>query len=218
MMKALEAEKVQVLTPQETRTTQVLKAYIKLKGTPLPVLLDTGASVSAISKDLAQKLQLKVEANDEMRVSPLGGNPKVKVIGLVQEAPLSVQHIRTPGTLYVVEGTETILILGTDWFDKYQEDISKGDWDIGNCNLVEHEIHLEHDRPIKSPVRYINPRLADWLKGELQKMKEIRVIRKSCSPYASPITIVEVLRSDGKWKIRLCSDTTELNKVTIKDA
>jgi len=24
------------------------------------------------------------------------------------------------------------------------------------------------------------------------------IIQKSCSPYASPITIVEVLRSDGK--------------------
>ncbi len=77
-------------------------------------MLDTGTSVSAISKDLAQKLQLKVKANDGMRVSPLGGNPKVKVIGLVREASLSVQHIRTPETLYVVEGTETILILGTD--------------------------------------------------------------------------------------------------------
>ena len=127
MVKALEAEKVQALTPRETRTTQALKAYIKLKGTPLPVLLDTGASVSAISKDLAQKLQLKVEANDGTRVSPLGGNPKVKVIGLVREAPLSVQHVRTPGTLYVVEGTETILILGTDWFDRYQADIRRSD-------------------------------------------------------------------------------------------
>jgi len=26
-----------------------------------------------------------------------------------------------------------------------------------------------------------------------------------------------MLRSDGKWKIRLCSDTTELNKATIKN-
>ena len=96
-----------------------MKAYIKLKDTPLSVLLDTGVSVSAISKDLAQKFQLKVEANDGTRVSPLGGNPKVKVVGLVKEASLSVQHIRTPGTLYVVEGTEIILILGTDWFDRY---------------------------------------------------------------------------------------------------
>jgi len=53
MMKALKVEKVQALTSRKTRTTQALKAYIKLKGTSLPVLLDTGASVSAISKDLA---------------------------------------------------------------------------------------------------------------------------------------------------------------------
>ncbi len=56
MMKALEAEKVQALTPRETRITQALKVYIKLKGTSLSVLLDTKASVLTISKDLAQKL------------------------------------------------------------------------------------------------------------------------------------------------------------------
>jgi len=104
-----------------------LKAYIKLKDTSLSVLLDTEVSVSAISKDLAQKLQLKVEANDGTRVAPLGENPKVKVVGLVKKIPLSVQHIRTPGTLYVVEGTKTILILGTDWFDRYQADIRRSD-------------------------------------------------------------------------------------------
>jgi len=56
------------------------------------------------------------------------------------------------------------------------------------------------------------------LKSKLQKIEEIGVIQKFCNPYASPITIVKVLRSDGKWKIRLCSDTTDLNKVIIKDA
>src|SRR6266540_3033678 len=34
--------------------------------------------------------------------------------------------------------------------DKYPEVISKGDWDIGNCNLIEYEIYLKHDRLIKS--------------------------------------------------------------------
>ena len=53
IMKTLKAEKVQILTLRETRITQVLKVYIKLKGIPLPVLLDIGASVSAISKNLA---------------------------------------------------------------------------------------------------------------------------------------------------------------------
>ncbi len=68
---------------------------------------------------------MKVEANDGTRVLPLGGNPKVKVVDLVKEASLSVQHIRIPETLYVVEGTETILILETDWFDRYQADIRR---------------------------------------------------------------------------------------------
>ena len=56
MIKALEAEKIQALTSRKTYITQALKAYIKLKSISLLVLLDTGASVSAISKDLAQKL------------------------------------------------------------------------------------------------------------------------------------------------------------------
>ena len=53
MIKALKTEKVQTLTSRETYIIQVLKAYIKLKGISLPLLLDTKASVSAISKDLA---------------------------------------------------------------------------------------------------------------------------------------------------------------------
>ena len=51
-------------------------------------LLDTGASV--LAKDLTQKLQLKIEVNDGTRVSPLEGNPKIKVVGLVREASLLV--------------------------------------------------------------------------------------------------------------------------------
>ncbi len=48
-------------------------------------------------------------------------------------------------------------------------------------------------------------------------MEEIRIIQKVCSLYTLSITIVEVLRLDDKWKIKLCSDITELNKTTIKD-
>jgi len=82
-------------------------------------LLDTEASVSAISKNLIQKLQLKIKTNDRIRVSPLGGNSKIKVIGLIKEASLLVQYIQISEILYVVKGIKTILILGTNWFDKY---------------------------------------------------------------------------------------------------
>ncbi len=44
------------------------------------------------------------------------------------------------------------------------------------------------------------------------------VIRKSYIPYALPITIVKVEKSDRTTKIHLCSDVTNLNEATIKDA
>ncbi len=85
-----ESRKGSSLNPRETCITQALKAYIKLKGTLLSILLNIGASISAISKNLAQKFQLKVEANNGTRVSPLEGNPKVKIVGLVKEILLSI--------------------------------------------------------------------------------------------------------------------------------
>src|SRR6266498_5518620 len=65
------------------------------------------------------------------------------------------------------ERLPTILKEIQEVIDRHPKVISKGEWDIGYTDLVEHEIHLEHDRPIKRPVRYVNPRLADWLKKEL---------------------------------------------------
>ncbi len=67
-----------------------IKIYIKLKNISLSVLLDTKMLVLAIFKDLTQKLQLKVKANDDTKISLLGGNPKVKVVDLIRKILLSV--------------------------------------------------------------------------------------------------------------------------------
>ena len=85
-----EIELVQALTPKQQRSTQSLKAYIRIAGTPLSTLIDTGASVCVISEDLAKKLRLRIEPNDGTKVAPLGGGSKVKVIGLISNAPIAV--------------------------------------------------------------------------------------------------------------------------------
>ncbi len=92
IMKIFEEEikPVQALTPKQQRSTQLLKVYIRIAGTPLPILIDTGASVCVISKDLAKKLRLRIEPNDGTKVAPLGGGSKVKVIGLISNAPIAV--------------------------------------------------------------------------------------------------------------------------------
>jgi len=67
-----------------------LKAYIRIAGTLLSTLIDTGASVYVISKDLAKKLRLKIEANNGIKVAPLGGESKVKVISFIPNALMVV--------------------------------------------------------------------------------------------------------------------------------
>ncbi len=109
-----EIELVQALIPKQQRSTQPLKAYIRIAGTPLPTLIDIRASVCVISEDLAKKLRLRIEPNDGTKVASLGGGSKIKVIGLILNAPIAVQNLRTLGPLYVMGGTESVVILGTD--------------------------------------------------------------------------------------------------------
>src|SRR6266542_1803238 len=129
IMKIFEEEikLVQALTSKQQRSTQPLKAYIRIAEMPLPTLIDIGASVCVISEDLAKKLRLRIEPNDGTKVALLGGGSKIKVIGLIPNAPIAVQNLRTPGLLYVMGGTESVVILGTDWIDYYQANIRRSD-------------------------------------------------------------------------------------------
>src|SRR6266540_1856335 len=135
-----EIEPVQALTPKQQRLTQPLKAYIRIVGMLLSTLIDTGASVCVISEDLAKKLRLRIEPNDGTKVASLGGGSKVKVIGLISNAPIAVQNLCTPGLLYVMGGIESVVILGTDWMDRYQADIRRSD------NVIEVRVNDEKAR------------------------------------------------------------------------
>ena len=49
---------------------------------------------------------------------------KKNVIGIVRDAPLSIQDARVPVNLLVIKTSEDNLLLGTDWMDRYQADLS----------------------------------------------------------------------------------------------
>ena len=49
---------------------------------------------------------------------------KKNVIGIVRDAPLLIQDVRVPINLLVIETPEDNLLLGTDWMDQYQADLS----------------------------------------------------------------------------------------------
>ncbi len=48
---------------------------------------------------------------------------KKNVIRIVRNASLSIQDVRIPVNLLVIEASEDNLLLGTDWMDRYQADL-----------------------------------------------------------------------------------------------
>uniref|UniRef100_A0A8C6TVK3 ribonuclease H n=1 Tax=Neogobius melanostomus TaxID=47308 RepID=A0A8C6TVK3_9GOBI len=97
---------------------------------------------------------------------------------------------------------------------KYAAVFSKEEGDIGCTNLVEHEVPLLDDAPVRQRYRRLPPSQYEQVKAHIQELLNSGIIQPSSSPYASPIVIVQ--KKDGS--MRLCVDYRLLNAKTRKDA
>ncbi|GFO02544.1 gypsy retrotransposon integrase-like protein 1 [Plakobranchus ocellatus] len=83
----------------------------------------------------------------------------------------------------------------------------------GTASTEEHCIELTSSIPVRQrpyPVPYA---MRQTLRDELREMEDLGVIRKSSSPYVSPVVVVK--KKDGTN--RVCLDYRRLNKLTIFD-
>ena len=85
---------------------------------------------------------------------------------------------------------------------------------MGRTSLVQHEIKLSNDKPFKERYRRIPPHQYEEVQKHLQEMLAVGAIRKSTSPWASPVVLV--CKKDGS--LQFCIDLRKLNNQTIKDA
>ena len=97
---------------------------------------------------------------------------------------------------------------------KWDEIFSKSTTDIGNTDLIQHEIKLTDDIPFRETYRRIPPAMFEEVRQHLHEMLESGAIRKSSSPYCSNVVLCR--KSDGS--LRFCIDLRKLNKKTIRDA
>ena len=81
----------------------------------------------------------------------------------------------------------------------------------GDANVIEHEVKLTSDEPMRSKAYVIPYNVRESLKGDVQAMLNMCVIRESKSPYASPLVIVR--KKDGTN--RICVDFRKLNRLTV---
>src|SRR5260221_11829079 len=81
-------------------------------------------------------------------------------------------------------------------------------------NLVEHDIQLTSDVPIRSPP-YVAPHaLRKIIEKEIDDMIKLDIIEPCKSAYASPVVLVK--KPDGSY--RFCVDYRKLNQITVFDA
>lgn len=97
---------------------------------------------------------------------------------------------------------------------KHSNVFSQGEGDIGCATVVEHQIHLTDDVPIRQRYRRLPPSQYDQVKAHIQQLLETGIVKPSSSPYSSPIVIVQKKGGD----LRLCVDYRLLNAKTRKDA
>ena len=97
---------------------------------------------------------------------------------------------------------------------EFQHLFALSDLELGCTSLVKHRVNMNNPVPFKERYQRIPPQEFDKVRNHLQEMLKVGVIRKSVSPWASPVVLVR--KKDGS--LRFCIDLRKLNSRTIKDA
>lgn len=84
---------------------------------------------------------------------------------------------------------------------------------LNKCHTIEHKIDIDSNYPIKQACRRLPTSLKSEVEAQINEMLTAGIIRKSCSPWASPIVMVK--KKDGNH--RMCIDYRKLNAITKKD-
>jgi len=114
--------------------------------------------------------------------------------------------------------SETEITQIAELFNDFGDVFSKSEDDIGLTNLVEHSIDTGDARPIKQPPRRVPLAFADKEREMIQQMERQGIIRKSTSPWGSPLCLVLKKSTDDTIKVRPTVDFRAVNKLCQDDA
>ena len=82
----------------------------------------------------------------------------------------------------------------------------------GRTNMVEHEIKMLENKPIKQSPYRMSPKKQEWIEQEITKMLEHDIIEPSSSEWSSPVVLVP--KANG---YRLCVDFRKVNAISQGD-
>ncbi|XP_033103646.1 uncharacterized protein LOC117106388 [Anneissia japonica] len=155
---------------------------------------------------------LKICVNEVLKVS--GDVDKVVQPGMQDERLKIDQDVKPVPGLNLSHLNDEDKHRVTDCITNYPEAFSMSVYDVGECDVIPHNISLTSDKAIKLPFRRIYAQRVPEVKKMIQEMVDQKIIRPSKSPYASPVVLVT--KKGGS--LRLVIDYRKLNSMTIKDS
>jgi len=158
-----------------------------------PIRLCKGQSVSALQNVQLVSAPVNLTTPDEQ-------DAKMQRRSIVQSVDPAVPEI----TKYQLQ----------ELVDKYQDIFSYSEYDLGNTDIVQHEINTGNNPPFKQPLRPQPRARLPVIDNLLADMQSQGIIEPCQSEWAS--NIVLVTKKDGS--IRFCVDYRKLNLLTQKDA
>ena len=137
---------------------------------------------------LQQATTLKVQASgNQNKQGPLGGNEGTCVLEQLNLEGLDVW------TEDQQKAAKDLLVDSADVF-------SENNLDFGRCNILKPDTKITDAQPFKERYQRIPPHLYEEVKAHLQEMVEVGATRRSFSPWASAVVLVQ--KKDGG--LRFC--------------
>ncbi|GBO40891.1 Retrovirus-related Pol polyprotein from transposon 297 [Araneus ventricosus] len=123
-------------------------------------------------------------------------------------ATMNVMSSNVYGALKNFEKSSLINLL-----NKYKSLFAQEISDLGECSIIQHEIHLTDNIPTRQKLYRVPYNLKPEMKRQINILLDAGIIQPSKSAYAAPVLLVQ--KSDGSY--RLVSDLRKLNSKTIPD-
>ena len=101
-----------------------------------------------------------------------------------------------------------------DLLSEYDDLFSRGTFDMGRTNLVEHTIDMGSNRPIRESLRRHPRAHLNEIEHQVDELLQNDFVEPAAGPWASNVVLVK--KKDGSFC--LCVDYRRLNSVTYKDS